>query len=245
MQPVVRRCSRCLRPQPSAAEPHSPGRSIGLERHAGRRRTRLDQRQVVRLAALREESKAVPHHDGVEPQVELVDEVALEQPTEQDAAAMDLELASGFALSSRTAASTSPSMTWVFCQVGSVSVVEGTYLGRTLMPWETGSPPSWCGQYGSQISQSCVRAAARPHARTSRSERATSPRRRAPRSNRRGRTRRAGPRRGRRGPGTRRPGSASSMPSASWSSLLRIGSRRCRSRRSQRASLAPAARCRA
>ena len=46
----------------------------------------------------------------------------------------------GFALSSRTAASTSPSMTWVFCHTGSFSVVEGTYLGRTLMPWETGSP---------------------------------------------------------------------------------------------------------
>jgi hypothetical protein len=40
----------------------------------------------------------------------------------------------------------------VFCQVGFVSVVEGTYLGSTLMPWETGSPASWCGQYASQIS---------------------------------------------------------------------------------------------
>src|SRR5439155_23276525 len=44
-------------------------------------------------------------------------------------------------------------MTWVFCQAGSLSVVEGTYLGRTLMPCETGSPLSWCGQYDSKISQ--------------------------------------------------------------------------------------------
>src|SRR6266487_514355 len=44
-------------------------------------------------------------------------------------------------------------MTCVFCHDGSLSVVEATYLGRTLMPWETGSPLSWCGQYGSQISQ--------------------------------------------------------------------------------------------
>ena len=42
-----------------------------------------------------EEPKPVAHHDGVDPQVELVDEVALEQPSEQLAAAVDLELASG------------------------------------------------------------------------------------------------------------------------------------------------------
>ena len=28
----------------------------------------------------------------------------------------------------------------MFCQVGTVSVLDGTYLGRTLMPCETGSP---------------------------------------------------------------------------------------------------------
>ena len=60
-----------------------------------------------------------PNDDGVDPQVELVDEVALEQPAQQDAAAMDLGSRPGFALSSRTAASRSPSMTWVFCHVGS------------------------------------------------------------------------------------------------------------------------------
>src|SRR6266550_8739316 len=57
-------------------------------------------------------------------------------------------------------------MTWVFCQVGSLSVVEGTYLGRTLLPWETGSPSSWSGQYGSQIShvlRPSSRASARPN----------------------------------------------------------------------------------
>jgi hypothetical protein len=49
----------------------------------------------VRLAALREESKSAAHHDRVEQQVELVDEGALEQPPQQLAAAMDLELARG------------------------------------------------------------------------------------------------------------------------------------------------------
>jgi hypothetical protein len=43
------------------------------------------------------------------------------------------------------AASTSVEMTWVFCQVGSLSVVEGTYLGRTLIGWPNGLS-SCCGQ---------------------------------------------------------------------------------------------------
>jgi hypothetical protein len=52
----------------------------------------------VGLATLGEESQPVAHHDGVEAQVELVDQVALEQPPEQLAAAMDLELAPGLRL---------------------------------------------------------------------------------------------------------------------------------------------------
>ena len=47
---------------------------------------------------LGEEPKPVAHHDRVQPQVELVDEVTLEQPTEQGAAAMDLKLAAGLRL---------------------------------------------------------------------------------------------------------------------------------------------------
>src|SRR6478735_7812709 len=46
------------------------------------------------LALLREQPEPVAHHDGVDPQVELVDEVALEQPPEELAAPMELELAS-------------------------------------------------------------------------------------------------------------------------------------------------------
>ena len=71
----------------------------------------------------------------------------------------------GCALSARIAASTSPSITWVFCQVGSFSVVEGTYLGRRLIMWPNGLS-SWFGQYGSQISQVLrprSRASARPN----------------------------------------------------------------------------------
>ncbi len=37
-------------------------------------------------------------------------------------------------------------MTWVFCHVGPVSVVEGTYLGSMLMPWETGPPGLLVGE---------------------------------------------------------------------------------------------------
>ena len=47
---------------------------------------------------LRKQPQPVAHHDGVDPQVELVDEVAVEQPPEQVATAMDLELAPGLRL---------------------------------------------------------------------------------------------------------------------------------------------------
>ena len=87
-------------------EVRAAGRSIGLHRHPGR--PRLDQRQVVRLAELREQRQPVAHHDGVERQVELVDEIVLEQPPEQFAAAIELELAPGRRLELGTAASTRP-----------------------------------------------------------------------------------------------------------------------------------------
>ena len=46
----------------------------------------------MRLAPLREETEPSPNHDRTDAQVELVDEVALEQPPEQLAPATDLEL---------------------------------------------------------------------------------------------------------------------------------------------------------
>ena len=52
----------------------------------------------MRLPLLWEQPQPVAHHDGEEPQVELVHEVALEQPAQEVAAAMDLELAPGLRL---------------------------------------------------------------------------------------------------------------------------------------------------
>ena len=49
----------------------------------------------MRLALLREQPPPSADHDGIHLEVELVDEVALEQPAEQLAAAVDLELAPG------------------------------------------------------------------------------------------------------------------------------------------------------
>src|SRR5258706_13518694 len=83
---------------PCVAERGPSGWSIGLEHHPGRDGARLDQLQGVRPAALREQPEPVADDDGVDPQVELVDEVALKQPAEQLAAAMELELAAGFRL---------------------------------------------------------------------------------------------------------------------------------------------------
>ena len=47
------------------------------------------------LAALRKQPQTVANDDRVDPQVQLVDEVAFEEPTEQLPTAVDLELASG------------------------------------------------------------------------------------------------------------------------------------------------------
>ena len=52
----------------------------------------------MRLALVREQPEALAHDDWVDPQVELVHEVSLEQPAEQLAAAVQLELASGLRL---------------------------------------------------------------------------------------------------------------------------------------------------
>jgi hypothetical protein len=93
-RPRVRRARLLV----GAPEGGPASRSIRLERHAGRCRARLDQLHVVRLAVLREEPHAVAHDDRVDPQIELVDEVALEQPPEQLAADMDLELTPGLRL---------------------------------------------------------------------------------------------------------------------------------------------------
>src|SRR5687767_1139855 len=76
------------------AERHSAIRPIRLDHHTLGRRDRLDQLQVVRLTMLRKQPQPVADDDRIDPQVELVDEVALEQPAEQDAAAVKLELAS-------------------------------------------------------------------------------------------------------------------------------------------------------
>src|SRR5882672_5274982 len=78
---------------PCIAEGCPPGQAEGLDRHASRARDRVDQLQVVCLALLREEPQPVADDDRIDPEVELVDEVALEQPPEQLAAAVDLELA--------------------------------------------------------------------------------------------------------------------------------------------------------
>ena len=88
------------RPGSSAGVPErcSACRPIGLDRDPGRRRPRLDQLQVVRHAALGEQPQAVPHDDRVDPQVQLVHEVAFEQPSQQLAAAVDLELTPGLRL---------------------------------------------------------------------------------------------------------------------------------------------------
>ncbi len=65
-------CASPFQPAPSlpgVAECRPPGRSIGLDRHSGRRRPGVEQRQVVRLPLLREEAQPVAQDDREEQQI--------------------------------------------------------------------------------------------------------------------------------------------------------------------------------
>ena len=81
-----------------AAEGRPAGGSIRLERDPRWRGPRLDEREAVRLALLREEPPPRADDDRVDLEDQLIDEVALEEPAEELAAAMDLELAAGLLL---------------------------------------------------------------------------------------------------------------------------------------------------
>ena len=70
-----------------------------------------------------------PRTTGTMSRIDLVDEVVLEQPSDQGAAAVHLQLTPRLAFSSPMAAARSPERTVVFAQPGSVTVVDARYLG--------------------------------------------------------------------------------------------------------------------
>src|SRR5512139_3815573 len=72
----------------------TPSRSVDPDRYPLRRELRSDQLERYVLAGVREQPRALTNDHGEGEQVDLVDEVVVEQPAEQDAAAVHLQLAS-------------------------------------------------------------------------------------------------------------------------------------------------------
>src|SRR5918993_4252465 len=71
----------------------APGRAVDRDRHPGGRGPRLVQRQARRDALVREEAPAGADDHREHQQVEAVDEVVVEQESDEGAAAVHLELA--------------------------------------------------------------------------------------------------------------------------------------------------------
>src|SRR5437870_4094497 len=64
-----------------------PKRPISLNRYAPRGRTRVDQIERAVRTGIREEPRALADDHGIDDEVELVDQVSGEQPSEEDTAA--------------------------------------------------------------------------------------------------------------------------------------------------------------
>src|SRR5436190_12954781 len=123
--------------------PRAPGGPVDLDRYALRVGSRVDQVKRNVRAGVGEQPRALAEDYGDDEQVHLVDEVVIEQPPDQGAAAVHLQLTPGFAFSSPMAAATSPERTVVFAQRGSVSVFDARYLGfvfkASVIGWLPGS----------------------------------------------------------------------------------------------------------
>jgi hypothetical protein len=91
----------------------APGGPIDLDRYALRVGSRVDQVKRNVRAGVGEQPRALAEDHGDDEQVDLVEEVVFEQPPDQGAAAVDLQLTPGLAFSSPMAAATSPERTVV------------------------------------------------------------------------------------------------------------------------------------
>src|SRR5215217_6377993 len=105
----------------------APRGPVDLDRHALRVDSRLNQFKPNVRAGVGEQPRPLAEDDGDDEQVDLVDEVVLEQPPDQGAAAVHLQLTPGLAFSSPMAAARSAERTVVSAQRGSVSVFDATY----------------------------------------------------------------------------------------------------------------------
>ena len=117
------------------------GGPVDLDRHAARGGSRSDQVERSVPAGVREQPRALADDHGEGEQVHLVDEVVVEQPPEQGAASVHLQLASrlGFQLADGgrdvTGEDGRVRPRRVEC------VVDATYLGRVCNAVQIGLSP--------------------------------------------------------------------------------------------------------
>jgi hypothetical protein len=78
--------------------PRAPGRPVDLDHHALRVDSRLDQVERKIRTGLREQPRALAEDHGNDNQSHLVDQIVLQQPPGQGAAAVDLQLTPGLGL---------------------------------------------------------------------------------------------------------------------------------------------------
>ena len=117
------------------------GGPVDLDRHTARGGPRFDQFERPVPAGVREQPRALADDHGEGEQVHLVDKVVVEQPPEQGAAAVHLQLASRLGFQLADGPATSPERTVVSAHRGSPSVVDATYLGCVFNAVQMGLSP--------------------------------------------------------------------------------------------------------
>ena len=106
-----------------------PARPVDLDRYALRVGSRVDQVECNVRAGVGEQPRALAEDYGDDEQVHLVDEVVIEQPPDQRAAAVDLQLTPRLGFQLADGRRDVAGEDGVFAQRGSVSVFDATYLG--------------------------------------------------------------------------------------------------------------------
>src|SRR5690348_2637029 len=118
----------------------APGWPVDLDRYALRVGLRSGQVQCYVRAGAGEQPRALAEDHRDDEQGHLVHEVVVEQPADQGAAAVDLQLTLlAGAFSSRMAAARSPDKTVVPAHCDAASVADATYLGV----WFSATPMGW------------------------------------------------------------------------------------------------------
>jgi hypothetical protein len=124
----VRRWSPLGHPIPTRQV--SLGWSVGRDDHARGRHLAVDKPQGPTHTVIAEQTLAATHHDRVNHDSELVDQVALNQRLRQLAAADHVQVLAVLLLQVATASATSPWSTLEVCHAsGSVSILDATYFG--------------------------------------------------------------------------------------------------------------------